>query len=52
MSFHLDRYVGRFKLDGGQYNIKYYCTNLTSNEILSLAIVGILTADAHTENML
>jgi hypothetical protein len=35
-------------IDGG----KVICTNLTSNEIFSLAIVGILTADVYTENML
>ena len=29
-----------------------FCTNLTSNEIFSLAIVGILTADVYTENLL
>ena len=32
--------------------ISQICTNLTSNEIFSLAIVGILTADVYTENML
>ena len=32
--------------------LKHMCTNLTSNEIFSLAIVGILTADVHTENLL
>ena len=31
---------------------KEFCTNLTSNEIFSLAIVGILTADVYTENLL
>ena len=29
-----------------------FCTNLTSNEIFSLAIVGILTTDVYTENWL
>ena len=29
-----------------------YSTNLTSYEICSLAIVGILTADVYTENLL
>jgi len=28
------------------------CTNLTSNEIFSLVIVCILTADVYIENML
>ena len=28
------------------------CTNLTSNEFFSLAIVGILTDDVYTENLL
>jgi len=28
------------------------CTNLTSNEIFSLAIVGILKDDVYTENLL
>ena len=32
--------------------LKHMCTNLTLNEIFSLAIVGILTADVHTENLL
>jgi len=31
---------------------KTICTNLTSNEIFSLAIVVILTADVYTENLL
>jgi len=31
---------------------KFICTNLTSNAIFSLAIVGILTADVYTENLL
>ena len=31
---------------------KYICTNLTSNETFSLAIVVILTDDAYTENLL
>jgi hypothetical protein len=29
-----------------------YCTDLTSNEIFSLVIVGILTADVYAENLL
>jgi hypothetical protein len=33
-----------------EYN--YICTKLTSNEIFSLAIVSILTADVYTENLL
>jgi len=32
--------------------VKEICANLTSNEIFSMAIVGILTADVYTENML
>ena len=31
---------------------KPICTNLTSDEIFSLAVVGILTADVYTEYLL
>jgi hypothetical protein len=31
---------------------KHICTNLTSNEIFPLAVVGILTADVYTGNLL
>ena len=40
------------KIQVGWRSVKYYCTNLSSNEIFSLAIVGILTADVYTEHVL
>jgi len=38
--------------DNRTFSVKRICTNLTSNAIFSLAIVGILTADVYTENLL
>ena len=42
----------RGKIQVGWRSVAYYFPNLTSNEICSLVIVGILTADVYTENML